>query len=1000
MADGSLGFHVIKINICTCTPNLCTHIMAQAHGMQHTPSVLLVSMPSPRSKKPSGNSGGAHPTEQRTGDRLSLVSYNVGVNNNEMQKIQNKQAKYKKLWTDIKKTFTSEHSITIMLMCEFGYMLTPLSNPEITKVFEMILRELQLQHIKVFANAPYVALIDTSVWSVVECETHPLPCGCEGIRAQHLIVKDLETHLTAQLWNSHIPNSAGKTSNQRFTCKQQCVRYMATECHRYRDHHGIPTPWVIAGDLNLSSGALMHECQSFILPDTHCMSKSKWLADNLRPAQMSDIAISQGIVLEEVKAFIGKHSDPEECASDVHDAVVVIGKLIPKTMMGYNSSGIHHAADNSGQNQVAAPESITTATPMTVNDSGGGHPAASNDQGEPAATDAFSAVNASSGLHSTANPTAPRPESPGEVQPNDTGVKCYVCEVHTNFPKRLEDFSLYKGHPCPHVICGTLECLDRLHIQWLEILEKSRVTKDLPEKENSLPSHRPPEVQRSRSPEVQQHRKPEAEVGLLNWDYMIQSSNPEAEQQSRSRTGSTDQNIEFGGFNGSVCGYVEHRYEYGVLAPEIAADRMTWHTVDCIQQEIHQIESLQADSDSMDGIADAYQQMTNGDHVTNKQQSARNSTWRSRDQQTKIHNLGVAQGMTIVTRITEIAAGVNDELEPQSPDWYKAAHNAFPDVIPPNQRPISVKMSAAHNLLDTLYCHGTKSRDPGYLTDCMTEPIRKRDEYIHAMARARCTTRKRGRSDWSYGYTEDEWICWYKNNPLVGADITEVVKLWQKEFFETPERIGGMKSKTKQKILQLERHASRRSKKEARELRRGAFKAYLAQECIHKRQLAMMFLIYHVSACDEILKVWANYMTDDAYKREVQRSKKISAEDIAALTDREAQRQLAAKAHQISNDYKRMRAVYTSTSTDPQRAVAAIKGHQYVPAGLTSSDKVLYAEFESGVLTQKLNDLTDQHGIGRIYLGNGSKIIESRRMLSNSVPMDDNHCSTLWIQKS
>ena len=293
-------------------------------------------------------------------------------------------------------------------------------------------------------------------------------------------------------------------------------------------------------------------------------------------------------------------------------------------------------------------------------------------------------------------------------------------------------------------------------------------------------------------------------------------------------------------------------------------------------------------------------------------------------------------------------------------------------------------MSAAHNLLDTLYCHGTKSRDPGYLTDCMTEPIRKRNEYIHAMARARCTTRKRGRSDWSYGYTEDEWICWYKNNPLVGADITEVVNLWQKEFFETPERIGGMKSKTKQKILQLESHASRRSKQEARELRRGAFKAYLAQECIHKRQLAMMFLIYPVSACDEILKVWANYMTDDAYTREVKRSKKTSAEDIAALKDREAQRQLAAKAHQISNDYKRMRAMYRSTSTDPQRAVAAIEGHQYVPAGLTSSDKVLYAEFESGVLIQKLNDLTGQHGIGRIYLG------ESRRMLSKAGPMANN----------
>ena len=898
MADGSLGFHVIKINICTCTPNLCTHIMAQAHGMQHTPSVLLVSMPSPRSKKPSGNSGGAHPTEQRTGDRLSLVSYNVGVNNNELQKIQKKQAKYKKLWTDIKKTFTSEHSITIMLMCEFGYMLNPLSDPEITKVFEMILRELQLQHIKVFANAPYVALIDTSVWSVGECETHPLPCRCEGIRAQHLIVKDLETHLTAQLWNAHIPTSAGNTPGQRFTCKQQCVRYMATECHRYRDHHGIPTPWVIAGDLNWPSGALMHECQSFILPDSHCISKSKWLADNLRPAQMSDIAISQGIVLEEVKAFIGKHSDPEGCASNVHDAVVVIGKLTPETMMGYNSSGIHHAADNSGQNQVAAPESIITATPMTVNDSGGGHPAASNYQGEPAATDAFSAVSASSGLHSTANPTAPEKE-----------------------------------------------------------IQRS-------EKENSLPSHRPPEVQRSRSPEVQQHKKPEAEVRFLNWDHLMQSSNPEAEQQSRSPTGSTDQT----GEQIMECGYVERGYEYGVLAPEIVEARMTWHTVDGIQQEGYQLDSLQADSNLMDGIADAYLTAAPGDHVTNKQNP----------------QSGVAQGMSIVTRITEIAAGVDDELEPQSPDWYTAAHNAFPDEIPRNQRPMSVKMSAAHHLLDTLYCHGTKSRDPGYLTDCMTEPIRKRNEYIHAMARARCTTRKRGRSDWSYGYTEDEWICWYKNNPLVGADITEVVNLWQKEFFETPERIGGMKSKTKQKILQLESDASRRSKQEARELRRGAFKAYLAQECIHKRQLAMMFLIYPVSACDEILKVWANYMTDDAYTREVKRSKKTSAEDIAALKDREAQRQLAAKAHQISNDYKRMRAVYTSTSTDPQRAVAAIKGHQYVPAGLTSSDKVLYAEFESGALIQKLNDLNLQHGIGRIYLG------ESRRMLSKSGPMANN----------
>ena len=153
----------------------------------------------------------------------------------------------------------------------------------------MILRELDLQHIQVFANAPYVALIDTSVWLVVKREMHQVPCRCDGLRAQQLIVKDVKTDLTAQLWNSHIPTSVANKPNQRFECKKQCVEYMATKCRGYRDHQGRPTPWLIAGDLNLPSGALMVLCQSFIVPDSHCISKSKWLAD--QDAQSSDIAM-------------------------------------------------------------------------------------------------------------------------------------------------------------------------------------------------------------------------------------------------------------------------------------------------------------------------------------------------------------------------------------------------------------------------------------------------------------------------------------------------------------------------------------------------------------------------------------------------------------------------------------------------------------------------------------------------------------------------------------
>ena len=53
------------------------------------------------------------------------------------------------------------------------------------------------------------------------------------------------------------------------------------------------------------------------------MSTSGW--PHTRDAQKSDIAISQGIALIEVQSWIGWHSEP--CASDTHDAVVVMGTL-------------------------------------------------------------------------------------------------------------------------------------------------------------------------------------------------------------------------------------------------------------------------------------------------------------------------------------------------------------------------------------------------------------------------------------------------------------------------------------------------------------------------------------------------------------------------------------------------------------------------------------------------------------------------------------------------
>ena len=82
-------------------------------------------------------------------------------------------------------------------------------------------------------------------------------------------------------------------------------------------------PWLIAGDLNITKGTMMQWCQPYVQPNVDCISDSGWPDD--MDAQKADFALSQGIVLEHVKSWVGWHSQP--CASDAHDAVVVMGSL-------------------------------------------------------------------------------------------------------------------------------------------------------------------------------------------------------------------------------------------------------------------------------------------------------------------------------------------------------------------------------------------------------------------------------------------------------------------------------------------------------------------------------------------------------------------------------------------------------------------------------------------------------------------------------------------------
>ena len=269
----------------------------------------------------------------------------------------------------------------------------------------------------------------------------------------------------------------------------------------------------------------------------------------------------------------------------------------------------------------------------------------------------------------------------------------------------------------------------------------------------------------------------------------------------------------------------------------------------------------------------------------------------------------------------------------------------------------------------------------------MAKPIRKRNEYIHAKARDRCRPQELNhqRTDESHGFTEDEWIDWYQNNPLEGTDIKEVIKQWKTEFLETPEQSGGMRLKTQKKILELEGEGSRTSKRQAREKKRSAYKAYLHQEatthgnCLGFRQLAIMFLIYPVKLSDQLVQCWVAYMTTEEYRTEVHRSQKVDDHDTEAVAVKAAQKQLAATVKHHRCQFRQMRNLNVKTRTDPQRAVARSQDIPYTPAGLTSEKRKWWREFQNGAMLRKSNELTEQHGYGTVYSVDDNNGATSRR---------------------
>ena len=89
------------------------------------------------------------------------------------------------------------------------------------ELFEDLLADLHLSHIRVAADPPYVALIDTQCWKIQQHQVLQNLCTMGDIKVVHLILEHVDTGEAFRCFNAHIPTRFG--TKQR---KESCVKKM------------------------------------------------------------------------------------------------------------------------------------------------------------------------------------------------------------------------------------------------------------------------------------------------------------------------------------------------------------------------------------------------------------------------------------------------------------------------------------------------------------------------------------------------------------------------------------------------------------------------------------------------------------------------------------------------------------------------------------------------------------------------------------------------------
>ena len=156
-----------------------------------------------------------------------------------------------------------------------------------------------------------------------------------------------------------------------------------------------------------------------------------------------------------------------------------------------------------------------------------------------------------------------------------------------------------------------------------------------------------------------------------------------------------------------------------------------------------------------------------------------------------------------------------------------------------------------------------------------------------------------------------------------------------------------MARKTRLQIETWIQEDTRHSKKQARDLRNGAFKAFLQQECMNV-QLALALLKHPTAMVNTLLESWAQYLESPQYLKEKACGQRFDETDAEAVNEKRLQLELKMRVHQLRHRVRQAKALHRNQTQ------------------ITDQNRELYDKWRSGKLTEELDECTRAHGYGKL----------------------------------